>query len=109
MSSATSSPRAASRRVRPEHSRTTSPRSTTKKPSRHFAGLEPVTFTYKEDKSGDLQLGFLAEDVPELVTIPSRKGVAPMDLIALLTKIVQQQQERLEALETRFGAPEKKP
>ena len=64
--------------------------------------LEPVRFTYKADASGDLQLGFIVEDVPELVSIPCRKGVAPMDLVALLTSVVQQQQGRIEALEERL-------
>ena len=67
-----------------------------------FAALEPVRFTYKTDTSGDLQLGFIAEDVPELVSIPGRKGIAPMDLIAVLTKVLQQQQERIEGLEERL-------
>ncbi len=62
----------------------------------------PIKFTYKADTSGDLQLGFIAEDVPELVSIPGRKGVAPMDLIAVLTKVVQTQQERIADLEERF-------
>ena len=68
-----------------------------------FAALEPIKFTCKTDDSGDLQLGFIAEDVPELVAIPTRKGIAPMDLIAVLTKVVQQQQERIEALEERLN------
>ncbi len=67
-----------------------------------FAALEPIKFTYKADESEDLQLGFIAEDVPELVSIPSRNGVAPMDLIAVLTKVVQTQQERIADLEERF-------
>ena len=67
-----------------------------------FSSLEPVKFTYKADDSGDLQLGFIAEDVPELVAIPSRKGITPMDLIAVLTSVVQQQQEHIEALEERL-------
>lgn len=67
-----------------------------------FLALEPVRFTYKADASGDLLSGFIVEDVPELVSIPCRKGVAPMDLIAVLTSVVQQQQERIEALEERL-------
>ena len=47
--------------------------------------------------------------MPELVSIPTRKGVGPMDLIAVLTKVVQQQQEQIEALEKRLGALEKLP
>jgi hypothetical protein len=74
--------------------------------SEAFWALEPVRFTYKADDSGDLQLGFIAEDVPELVAMPDRKGVGPMDLIAVLTKVVQQQQARIEALEKRLGTLE---
>jgi hypothetical protein len=57
-----------------------------------FASLAPVKYTYKADAAGDLQLGFIAEDVPELVAIPERNGISPMDLIAVLTKVVQNQQ-----------------
>ncbi len=67
-----------------------------------FLALEPVRFTYKADASGDLLSDFMVEDVPELVSIPCRKGVAPMDLIAVLTSVVQQQQERIEALDERL-------
>ena len=64
-------------------------------------------FTYKADGSQDLQLGFIAEEVPELVSIPSRKGVAPMDLVALLTRVVQTQQKRIADLEDRLRDLEK--
>ena len=65
-------------------------------------GLDPVEFTYKADERGDLQLGFIAEDVPDLVATPERKGIGPMDIIAVLTKVVQQQQERIEAMEEKL-------
>ena len=64
--------------------------------------LSPVTCRYRADQQGDLQLGFIAEDVPEIVSVPGRTGVQPMDFIAILTKVVQQQQERIEALEERL-------
>lgn len=69
-----------------------------------FSQLDPVTFNYKADKSGDLQVGFIAEDVPELVATPDRKGVGPMDLVAVLTKVVQQQQHRIKTLEENLKA-----
>ena len=74
-----------------------------------FSGLQPVKFTYKADESGDLQLGFVAEDVPELVATSDRKGIGPMDLIAVLTTIVRLQQERIEAMEERLMAFEEQP
>ncbi|MBI5555090.1 MAG: tail fiber domain-containing protein, partial [Elusimicrobia bacterium] len=56
-------------------------------------GLSPVTFNYKAEKVKDLHLGFIAEDVPELVATPDRKGVDPMDIVAVVTKVVQEQQK----------------
>lgn len=69
-------------------------------------GLNPVKFNYKADVEKDLQIGFIAEDVPELVAIPSRKGVNPMDIVAVLAKVVQEQQKAIAALEHRVKAIE---
>ena len=52
-----------------------------------FERLRPVTFRYKADNH-DLHVGFIAEDVPELVSVPTRDGVPPIDLIAVLTSVV---------------------
>ena len=71
-----------------------------------FEGLRPVTFRYKADNQ-DLHVGFIAEDVPELVSVPTLDGVPPVDLITVLTSVVQQQQERIKALEERLEALEK--
>jgi hypothetical protein len=54
--------------------------------------LNPVKFNYKTNKEEDY-IGFIAEDVPELVATKERKGVAPMDVIAVLTKVVQDQRK----------------
>ena len=45
-------------------------------------------------------MGFIAEDVPDMVATQDRKGINPMDLIAVLTKVVQQQQKEIEELKT---------
>jgi hypothetical protein len=81
---------------------------------RTFAGLEPVKFNYKEDK-GEACLGFIAEDVPELVATNDRKGLSPMDIVAVLTKVVQEQQklnqeqqDKISFLEARLSALERK-
>ncbi len=58
--------------------------------------LNPVTFNYKIDKSENY-VGFVAEDVPELVSTQDRKGLSPMDITAVLTKVVKEQQEMLNA------------
>jgi hypothetical protein len=54
-------------------------------------GLTPVKFTYKADAS-ERHVGFVAEDVPELVASQDRKGMSPMDVVAVLTKVIQEQQ-----------------
>lgn len=60
--------------------------------------LRPTRFNYKVDK-GDEYLGFIAEDVPALVATKDRKGLSPMDIIAVLTKIVQEQQREIQEMQ----------
>lgn len=67
-----------------------------------LAGLEPVLFNYKTDR-GDQHVGFIAEDVPELVASRNRKGLSSMDVVAVLTRVVQLQQEQIAALEKRLA------
>lgn len=55
--------------------------------------LDPVTFKYKADD--EAHVGFIAEDVPDLVATGDRKGLSAMDIVAVLTKVVQQQQKEL--------------
>ncbi|MBF0465793.1 MAG: tail fiber domain-containing protein [Nitrospirae bacterium] len=62
-----------------------------------FEQLKPVTFNYKTDKS-DKHIGFIAEDVPEIVATKDRKGLSSMDVVALLTKVVQEQQKTIASL-----------
>ncbi len=59
--------------------------------------LAPVAFNYKED-AGEERIGFIAEDVPELVAASDRKGVYVMDIVAVLTKVVQTQQILIDEL-----------
>ena len=54
-------------------------------------GLRPVTFVYKADRE-ERHAGFIAEDLPEPVATKDRKGVSPMDIVTVLTKVVQEQQ-----------------
>ena len=68
-----------------------------------LSSLSPAKFNYKVDKD-DEYLGFIAEDVPDLVATKDRKGLSPMDIVAVLTKVVQKQQEKIEALENLLNA-----
>jgi hypothetical protein len=53
------------------------------------AQLVPVTYNYKTD-SEEKHVGFIAEDVPDLVATKDRKSLSPMDIVAALTKVVQE-------------------
>jgi len=68
--------------------------------------LQPVTYTYKVDPS-EHHVGFIAEDVPELVATPDHKSLSPMDIVAVLTKVVQEQQSTIDTLKTRLDQLEK--
>ncbi len=55
--------------------------------------IKPVKFNYKKDEAGETNVGFIAEDVPELVATQGREGLVSMEVVAVLTKVVQEQQE----------------
>lgn len=59
-------------------------------------GLNPVRFKYKTDPSKEEYLGFIAEDVPDLVTSKAHNRLSALSLTALLTKVVQEQQEAIQ-------------
>lgn len=69
--------------------------------------LEPVTFAYTANPA-ETNVGFIAEDVPELVATSDHKGLSAMDVTAVLTKVIQQQQRTIEDLQTRMQELEKK-
>jgi tetratricopeptide (TPR) repeat protein len=59
--------------------------------------LQPVTYNYKADQEENC-VGFISEDVPDLVAVKDRKGLSPMDIVAVLTKVVQNQQQEMEIM-----------
>lgn len=63
--------------------------------------LNPVKFQYKAEP-GQQYVGFIAEDVPNLVAMNDRKSLNPMDVVAVLTKVVQEQQKTIEKLNARL-------
>jgi len=69
-------------------------------------GMKPVTFNYKQDLQ-ERHVGFIAEDVPELVATSDRKGMSPMDVVAVLTKVVQEQRETIAKLSAKVARLEK--
>jgi hypothetical protein len=61
--------------------------------------LNPVTYNYKVNKNQG-HVGFIAEDVPELVATTDRKGLSAMDIVAVLTKVVQDKSQTIEKQQT---------
>ena len=70
-------------------------------------GLKPVKYNYKVDKNEEY-VGFIAEEVPELVATGDRKGMSPMDVVGVLTKVLQEQQKTIEALQKEVEELKKK-
>lgn len=65
--------------------------------------LQPVVFNYRNEPQEDY-LGFIAEDVPDLVAVADRDALSPMDIVAVLTRVVQEQERKIQALEARLDA-----
>ncbi|MBN1996711.1 tail fiber domain-containing protein [candidate division KSB1 bacterium] len=69
--------------------------------------LRPKSFNYKADKD-DNCLGFIAEDVPDLVASKDRKGLSSMDIVTVVTRVVQQQQLEIMQLKAKIEELENK-
>lgn len=65
-------------------------------------GLSPVKYNYKVDKA-EPYVGFIAEDVPEMVAIKDRTGLVTMDVVAVLTKVVKEQQKVMKEQQKALG------
>ncbi|UCH92717.1 MAG: tail fiber domain-containing protein [Candidatus Aminicenantes bacterium] len=72
-----------------------------------LVGLNPVKYNYKAHKN-EARVGFIAEDVPELVAMNSKKTLGTVDIMAVLTKVVQEQQRTISELKDRIAVLEKK-
>ena len=74
---------------------------------RTLEGLTPVTYAYKLDPD-EHHVGFIAEDAPDIVASKDHKGMSAMDVAAVLTKVVKEQQRTIEELTRRIEQLEKK-
>lgn len=70
-----------------------------------FELLNPVEYKFK-DGTEETHLGFIAEDVPDLVASKDRKGLSSMDIVALLTKVLKEQQKTINQLKAKIDALE---
>ena len=62
-----------------------------------FVKLEPKIYNYRNEEN-ERYVGFLAEDVPELVATKDRKHLSPMDIAAVTVKVVQEQEKTIDSL-----------
>ncbi len=60
--------------------------------------LNPVKFNYKKDKTNNLCIGFIAEDTPDILASFDKKDIKPVDIVAVLTKTVQDHQQTIAQL-----------
>ena len=60
-----------------------------------------MQFNYLSDAS-ESHVGFIAEDVPDIVATNDRASLSTMDIVAVLTKVIQAQQDKIEELEARI-------
>jgi uncharacterized protein YgiM (DUF1202 family) len=65
--------------------------------------LQPVLLNYRNEV-GEEYVGFIAEDVPDLVAVGDRDALSSMDIVAVLTRVVQEQQRKIKELEERLDA-----
>jgi hypothetical protein len=61
-------------------------------------GLNAVKYNYKADRQKEQHIGFIAEEVPDLVANSERDRLSPMDIVAVLTKAMQEQQNTISKL-----------
>ena len=66
-----------------------------------LTNLEPVTFNYKQDAE-EQYVGFVAEDSSELVASADLTGLRTMEIVAVLTRVVQIQQQQIAELESKL-------
>jgi hypothetical protein len=59
-------------------------------------------YSYKADRT-ERHVGFIAEEVPDLVATKDRKSLSPMDIVAVLTKVVQEQNKTIETQNARIS------
>jgi hypothetical protein len=74
------------------------------KASEMLETLAPLQFNLIGDQAQRVHLGFIAEDVPALIATPDRKAVTTDHIVAVLTRVVQDQQRTLSSLAQKMRA-----
>src|SRR5215217_360826 len=71
---------------------------TTREATEALEGLNPVSFTWKDDGKKTRHIGFIAEDAPGIARSTDEKAIIPVHILAILSKVVQEQQRAISAL-----------
>jgi hypothetical protein len=61
--------------------------------------LRPVKYDYKAIKKSRANLGFIAEEMPDNLASSDRQTISPMEIIPVLTKMIQEQQKAINSLQ----------
>ena len=67
-----------------------------------LAALSPVRYVYNNSPDEEY-VGFIAEDVPDLVASNDRKSLSPMDIVAVLTTVTKDQKAKMAEANGRKG------
>ena len=81
---------------------------TTGEASDILSNLDPVQYTLKASPDKRNCLGFIAEHVPRAVAAADGKAIIPDEIVAVLTRVVKDQQEMIQELERKVNALEVK-
>lgn len=66
-----------------------------------LANIEPVTFNYQQEDQ-ERYVGFTAGNVPDFVVSSESEGLKPLEIVAVLTRVVKLQQDQIADLESRL-------
>ncbi|HEU4456461.1 MAG TPA: tail fiber domain-containing protein [Longimicrobium sp.] len=67
-------------------------------------GLDPVRYRLIADEEKEPHLGFIAEEVPDAIATADRGAIVSSHIVAVLTRVVKDQQRRLADLTRRLDA-----
>ena len=79
----------------------------TKEAMETLMDLDPVKFKYRADILGEERLGFIAEDVPELLASKDRQHLSAMEITAILAKVVKEQRNMFQTQQETMDAMNK--
>lgn len=65
--------------------------------------LEPVEFNFRGDRSR-ITMGFIAEDMPDMLTAGDKKAISPFEIITVLVSEVKEQEKMISYLKKKVAA-----